>query len=70
MYDATDLIWPHPMRQSGRHRNAGGLIPLLLPVCCQNERYPDRGQRGLGNLTVCARYGKDNRRRMLYCRTC
>jgi transposase-like protein len=38
--------------------------------CCQNERCPDFGKRGLDNLTVCARYGKDQQRRLLYCRTC
>jgi LacI family transcriptional regulator len=42
----------------------------LSRFCCQNERCPDHGVRGLGNLTVCALYGKDKRRRMLYCRTC
>jgi len=42
----------------------------LSRFCCQNEHCPDYGQRGLGNLTVCARYGKDHQRRMLYCRTC
>jgi len=31
----------------------------LSRFCCQNEQCPDYGQRGLGNLTVCARYGKD-----------
>jgi transposase-like protein len=42
----------------------------LSHFCCQNERCPDHGKRGIGNLTVCARYGKDKRRRMLYCRSC
>jgi transposase-like protein len=42
----------------------------LSRFCCLNEHCSDHGQRGLGNLTVCARYGKDKRRRMLYCRTC
>jgi LacI family transcriptional regulator len=42
----------------------------LSHFCCQNQRCPDHGKRGLGHLTVCARYGKDRRRRMLYCRTC
>ena len=31
---------------------------------------PDHGKRGLGNLTVCARYGKHKQHRLLYCRTC
>ena len=42
----------------------------LSRFCCQNERCPDYGKRGLGNLTVCARYGKHKQRRLLYCRTC
>jgi transposase-like protein len=42
----------------------------LSRFCCQNECCPDFGKRGIDNLTVCARYGKDKRRRMLYCRTC
>jgi hypothetical protein len=42
----------------------------LSRFCCMNEQCPDHGKRGLGNLTVCARYGKDKQRRMLYCRSC
>ncbi len=42
----------------------------LSRFCCLNEQCPDHGRRGAGNLTVCARYGKDKQRRMLYCRTC
>jgi LacI family transcriptional regulator len=42
----------------------------LARFCCQNQKCPDYGKRGAGNLTVCARYGKDKQRRMLYCRTC
>ena len=41
----------------------------LSTFCCQNARCPDAGQRGHGNLTVCARYGK-HQRRLLYCKTC
>ncbi len=41
----------------------------LSRFCCLNERCPDHGKRQVGNLTVCARYGKDQRRRMLDCRT-
>src|SRR5205823_7680666 len=37
--------------------------------CCQNPDCPDHGQRGRGNLTVCMRYGK-HQRRLLYCKTC
>jgi transposase-like protein len=42
----------------------------LSRFCCQNQACPDHGKRGAGNLTVCARYGQDDRRRMLYCRSC
>jgi len=41
----------------------------LCQFCCQNEECPDYGQRGHGNLTVCMRYGRQQRR-LLYCRTC
>jgi transposase-like protein len=37
--------------------------------CCQNPQCPDYGKRGHGNLTVCMRYGR-HQRRLLYCRTC
>jgi len=37
--------------------------------CCQNAACAEYGQRGRGNLTACARYGR-HRRRLLYCRTC
>jgi LacI family transcriptional regulator len=42
----------------------------LSRFCCQNSDCPDHGKRGADNLTVCARYGKDKHRRLLYCRTC
>ena len=42
----------------------------LSRFCCLNEGCPDHGRRGAANLTVCARYGKDRQRRLLYCRTC
>ena len=42
----------------------------LAPFCCQNSACPDYGKRGAGNLTVCDRYGKDQQRRVLRCRTC
>jgi hypothetical protein len=42
----------------------------LSRFCCQNPDCPDYGQRGIGNLTVCARYGKSQPHRLLYCRTC
>lgn len=41
----------------------------LCQFCCQNSDCPDYGKRGRGNLTVCARYGPQQRR-LLYCRTC
>jgi transposase-like protein len=36
---------------------------------CQNPHCADYGQRDHGNLTVCGRYGR-HQRRLLYCRTC
>ena len=42
----------------------------LSRFCCQNHDCPDHGKRGLGNLTVCSRYGKHRPIRLLYCRTC
>jgi len=41
----------------------------LSRFCCQNADCPDHGIRGRGNLTVCARYGR-HQRRLLYCKTC
>ena len=41
----------------------------LSRFCCQNTDCPDHGNRGRGNLTVCARYGR-HQRRLLYCKTC
>jgi LacI family transcriptional regulator len=41
----------------------------LAKFCCQNAQCPDYGKRGLQNLTVCFRYGPQQRR-MLYCRSC
>jgi transposase-like protein len=41
----------------------------LTAFCCQNPRCADFGKRGHGNLTVCAHYGKQQRR-LLYCRSC
>ena len=42
----------------------------LARFCCQNPRCADHGKRGIGNLTVCGRYGKQMQHRLLYCRTC
>jgi LacI family transcriptional regulator len=42
----------------------------LSRFCCQNAVCAAYGKRGGGNLTVCMRYGKDKRLRLLYCRTC
>jgi hypothetical protein len=42
----------------------------LSRFCCQNPRCPDYGKRDARNLTVTARYGPNNQRRMLRCRTC
>jgi transposase-like protein len=42
----------------------------LKSFCCQNPDCPDYGRRGLDNLRVGFRYGKDKQRRVLACRTC
>jgi len=41
----------------------------LSVFCCQNPECSDYGQRDHGNLTVCGRYGPQQRR-LLYCRSC
>jgi hypothetical protein len=42
----------------------------LSRFCCQRLACRLYGQRGQGNLTVCARYGADGQHRLLYCRVC
>jgi transposase-like protein len=42
----------------------------LSRFCCQNPECGAHGKRGLGNLYVRARYGKDRSRRLLCCRIC
>ena len=42
----------------------------LSAFCCLNPECPDYGKRGQGNLGVTARYGAENKRRVLRCRTC
>ena len=42
----------------------------LSSFCCLNPACADVGKRGHGNLTVTARYGPSQSRRMLRCRTC
>ena len=42
----------------------------LSRFCCQSTTCTAYGKRGVGNLTVCMRYGKDKRLRLLYCRLC
>ena len=37
---------------------------------CQDPQCPEHGERDAKNLTVTARYGPDEQRRMLRCRTC
>ena len=41
----------------------------LSLFCCQNPDCADYGQRGHGNLSVCSRYGPQQRR-LLYCKAC
>ena len=42
----------------------------LTRFCCQKPDCPLFGQRHAGNLSVCARYGKQNHIRLLYCKAC
>ena len=42
----------------------------LSRFCCQNPDCPAYGRRDAGNLTVCDRYGKGDRIRLLYCKAC
>jgi transposase-like protein len=42
----------------------------LARFCCQNSDCSRYGQRNAGNLSVCARYGKFNHIRLLYCKAC
>jgi transposase-like protein len=42
----------------------------LVRFCCQNPECPLYGRRGAGNLSVCARYGKQSHIRLLYCSRC
>jgi hypothetical protein len=53
-------------------RRHGGIAMQedLSRFCCLKEGCARYGQRGVGNLTVCARYGKDKQRRLLYCCSC
>ena len=49
-----------------------GLFFVEAPAryCCQNSVCADYGKRGAKNLTVCGWFGKHQRIRLLYCRTC
>jgi LacI family transcriptional regulator len=42
----------------------------LSRFCCQKPACDDYGKRGAGNLSVCDRFGKGHRLRLLYCHTC
>ncbi len=42
----------------------------LTQYFCPNEQCKDYGLRGLGNISVRGKYGKDKSRDLLYCRTC
>jgi transposase-like protein len=66
MYDAIELS--QLLSSSGSRGVA--MAEDLSRFCCMNQQCPDHGKRGVGNLTVCASYGKDKQRRMLYCRSC
>jgi transposase-like protein len=58
---ATAVAFPQP---SGKPMNDD-----LHAFCCPNLDCPDYGKRGHGNLTVCARSGR-HQRRLPYCKTC
>jgi LacI family transcriptional regulator len=56
---------------SSSHGYGGAAVEEdLSRFCCQNADCPDHGKRGIENLTVCGRYGKQKQHRLLYCRTC
>ncbi len=57
-----------PLPSSGQ--GGAAMDEDLSRFCCQNQGCPDHGKRAIGNLTACARYGKDKQHRLLYCRTC
>src|SRR3954470_8835797 len=42
----------------------------LARFCCQNSECILYSRRNAGNLSVCARYGKQNHIRLLYCNAC
>ena len=42
----------------------------LARFCCQNPDCSTYARRDAGNLSVCARYGKQNHIRLLYCSAC
>jgi transposase-like protein len=42
----------------------------LARFCCQNTECTLYARRDAGNLSVCARYGKQNHIRLLYCNAC
>jgi transposase-like protein len=42
----------------------------LARFCCQNPHCTLYARRNAGNLSVCARYGKQNYIRLLYCNAC
>jgi hypothetical protein len=42
----------------------------LARFCCQNSECTLHGIRNAGNLSVCARYGKQDHIRLLYCKAC
>ncbi|HMK20910.1 MAG TPA: hypothetical protein VK466_01165 [Terriglobales bacterium] len=42
----------------------------LMRFCCQNPQCTLYARRNAGNLSVCARYGKQDHIRLLYCKAC
>jgi len=45
-------------------------MKALSKFYCQNKKCPNYGKRNANNLSVCGWFGKNNRIRLLYCRTC
>jgi hypothetical protein len=57
----------HASLSSSTTTAAGDDLSLF---CCQNRRCPTYGHRGVGNLLVRDRIGKQRQTRLLYCRIC
>jgi hypothetical protein len=63
---------PFPRSCDRGEQLLGGYVIMeeLAKSCRQNPACAKDGQRNAGNLTVCGWFGKSQRLRLLYCRTC